>query len=173
MIAAHPLRTFAYSLTIRVVTTAFPSVVDLRERPEFASAVADRVWRAWWGPKGYALSFIEGLVQQNLDNDPIPLALVAHDRGTFLGTASVIASDLDGRPQYTPWVAAVWVDPEHRSNGVGAALVQAGADRAHMLGFNPAYLCALPSKHRFYERLGWRLVEAGVTEAGLAVFRSP
>jgi hypothetical protein len=40
-------------------------------------------------------------------------------------------------------------------------------------GFDPVYLCALPAKHGFYERLGWRLVEAGVTEFGLAVFRSP
>ncbi len=148
------------------------SIVDLRERPEFAPIVADRVWRAWWQPKGYALAFIEGLVQQNLNDEPIPVALVAHDAGTFLGTASVIACDLDIRPQYTPWVAAVWVDPGHRSNGIGAALVRAGAEIAHRLGCDPAYLCALPPRHRFYERLGWQLIEAGVTETGLAVFRS-
>lgn len=83
------------------------SVVDLRQRPEFAPSVADRVWRAWWKPKGHALAFIEGLVRQSLGSDPIPSALVAHDGATFLGTASVIASDLDVRPLYTPWVATV------------------------------------------------------------------
>jgi predicted N-acetyltransferase YhbS len=155
------------------MATAPPSVVDLRERPEFAHIVADRVWRAWWEPKGYALDFIERLVQQNLNDEPIPLALVAHDGDTFLGTVSVIASDLDARPNYTPWVAAVWVDPEYRSNGVGSALVRAGAMKARVLGFNPVYLCALPPKHKFYERLGWHLIEADVTEAGLAVFRFP
>ncbi|MGE8131790.1 GNAT family N-acetyltransferase [Methylobacterium sp. NPDC080182] len=155
------------------MTLAFPSVVDLRERPEFASIIADRVWRAWWEPKGYALSFIEKLVQKNLNDELIPLALVAHVGGTFLGTASLIVSDLDERSQYTPWVAAVWVEPEHRSKGIGAALVHAGAEKAHALGFDPAYLCASPLKHGFYKRLGWRLVEADVTEAGLAIFRSP
>jgi predicted N-acetyltransferase YhbS len=158
---------------VRTVTTASPSVVDLRERPEFAPLIADRVWRAWWKSKGHALAFIEGLVQQNLNAEPIPLAVVAHDGETFLGTASVIRSDLDVRPQYTPWVAAVWVDPMHRSKGVSAALVQVGAEKARALGFDPVYLCALPPKHGFYQWLGWRLVEAGVTEAGLAVFRSP
>lgn len=167
------LRTLTSSPTVGAMTIAFPSVVDLRERPEFASIIADRVWRAWWEPKGSALAFVEKLVQQRLDCKPIPIALVAHDRGTFLGTASVLASDLDERPQYTPWVADVWVEPEHRSNGIGAALVRAAADKAHTLGFDPAYLCALPLKHGFYERLGWRLVEAGVTEAGQAVFQSP
>ena len=145
---------------------------DLRERPDFATTVADRIWRAWWEPKGYSLAFVEGLVQRNLSDELIPFALVAHDGDTFLGTASVIASDLDERPQYTPWIAAVWVEPEHRSNGIGATLVRAGAEKAHALGFDPVYLCALPSKQGFYTRLGWRLVETGVTEAGLAVFRS-
>jgi predicted N-acetyltransferase YhbS len=85
----------------------------------------------------------------------------------------VIASDLDARPQYTPWIAAVWVDPAHRSQGIGAALVRAGAARAHGLGFDPVYLCALPPRHGFYKALGWRLTEASVTKAGLAVFCSP
>ena len=158
---------------MKAMTAPSYSVVDLRERPDFAPVVADRVWRAWWKPKGYALAFVESLVRQNLNSEAIPFALVAHDEGNFLGTASVIASDLDARPQYTPWVAAVWVNPAHRLNGVGAALVRAGAEMAQELGFDPAYLCALPPKHEFYERLGWRLVEAGVTEAGLAIFRSP
>ena len=148
------------------MTASSHSIVDLRERPDFAPIVADRVWRAWWEPKGYALAFIEGLVRQNFDNEPIPFALVAHYQGTFPGTASVIASDLDSRPQYTPWIAAVWVDPTHRSNGVGAVLVRTGAEKAQGLGFDPVYLCALPSKHGFYERLGWRLVEAGITRPG-------
>lgn len=99
----EPLRTLTSNLTIGAMTIAFPSVVDLRERPEFASIIADRVWRAWWEPKGYTIAFVENLVQQHLNVEPVPLALVAHDGGTFLGTASVIASELDERPQYTPW----------------------------------------------------------------------
>lgn len=130
------------------------TVVDLRIRPGFASIVADRVWRAWWKPKNYPLAFIEELVRRNLDDEPTPFSIVAHDGETFLGTASVIASDLDARPQYTPWVAAVWVDPAHRSKGVGANLVRVGAEMARSLGFEPVYLCALPLRHGFYKRLG-------------------
>jgi GNAT superfamily N-acetyltransferase len=149
-----------------------PPITDLRHAPHFAPTLADRVWRAWWEPKGVPLSFIETLVQQNLTAEPIPFALVAHEGETFFGTASVIASDCEQRPEYTPWVAAVWVEPEHRGKGIGSALVRAAAGQAHALGFDPVHLCALPPMHGFYERLGFRLLEEGVTASGLAVFRS-
>ncbi|MEJ1936694.1 GNAT family N-acetyltransferase, partial [Nostoc sp. NIES-2111] len=116
------------------------TVTDLRDRPEFAPVVADRVWRAWWKPKGYPLSFIEGMVSQNLGNSPIPLALVAHNGTAFLGTASVIESDLDLRPQFTPWIAALWVDPSHRENGVGSALVRTGVEAARSRGATNVYV---------------------------------
>ncbi|MEI9926215.1 MAG: GNAT family N-acetyltransferase [Bradyrhizobium sp.] len=61
---------------------------------------------------------------ENLTDTPIPLALVAHDGDAFLGTASVIPSDLAERPQLTPWIAAVWVEPQARRHGTGSALVK-------------------------------------------------
>jgi GNAT superfamily N-acetyltransferase len=144
-------------------------VSDLRERPEFATAVADRVWRAWWQGKGYPLEYIEGRVAESLDGAEMPLAVVAHEDGQFLGTASVIGSDLDERPEYTPWVAAVWVDPAHRGRGVGSALVRKAAQAAFESGIDPVYLCALPDKRAFYERLGWQRLEENVGRNGLTV----
>jgi GNAT superfamily N-acetyltransferase len=145
------------------------AVSDLRDRPEFSPLVADRVWQAWWRPKGYPLDYITGRVAENLDPTPIPFAVVAHDGDRFLGTASVIASDLESRPQYTPWVAAVWVDPEHRRRGVGAALVREAARGALNGGVDVVYLCALPEKRGFYERLGWQRLEDDVEKSGLTV----
>ena len=149
------------------------SVVTLRQRPDFAATVADRVWRAWWEPKGRALEPVADFVRGAAEGASIPSALVAHEGGAYLGSALLIASDLDARPRYTPWVAAVWVEPAHRRRGIGAALVREGAALAGRMGFAPAYLCALPHNHGFYRALGWRLVEAGVDADGLAVFRSP
>ena len=101
---------------------------------------------------------------------PIPLALVAHDSGTFLGTASLIASDLDERPDLTPWVAAVWVEERARGTGIGAALVERATQTCFALGFARAYLCARPRMTRFYERLGWTILERKVGRDQLSVF---
>jgi predicted N-acetyltransferase YhbS len=145
------------------------AISDLRTRPELSKEVADRVWRAWWKDKGYPLDYIVGRVSENLNAEAIPFAMVAHDGDQFLGTASVIPSDLEERPEYTPWIAAVWVDPMHRRRGVGAALVQEAARAAFDCGHDLLYLCALPHKQSFYETFGWRRLEENVGEGGLTV----
>jgi len=145
-------------------------ISDLRRRPEFFETVADRIWRAWWKDRGYPLEYISGRLRENLNAEPIPIALVAHDGPAFLGTASVIASDLAERPQYTPWVAALWVEPQHRSQGVGAALVERATRDCFALGVSRAYLCALPQHSGFYERLKWIAIERDIGAHGLTVF---
>jgi GNAT superfamily N-acetyltransferase len=146
------------------------TISDLRQRPEFFDIVADRIWRAWWKEIGTPLDYITGRLQENLNTEPIPIALAAHNGAEFLGTASVIASDLEARPQFTPWVAAVWVEPQARSRGVGGALVERAARDCFALGIARAYLCARPALTGFYERLGWIEIECDVGEHGLSVF---
>ena len=146
------------------------SISDLRQRPEFFDIVADRIWQEWWEPSGYPLAYITGRVKEDLQDTPIPLALVAHEGGSFLGTASVIASDLDERPELTPWIAAVWVEESARGHGVGAALVDAAARACFASGFPRAYLCSRARMIGFCERLGWTLIERRVGPHQLNVF---
>src|SRR5882672_7035265 len=145
-------------------------IADLRQRPEFFDAVADRIWQAWWKPHGHPLTYIRDRLRENMEPGPIPLALVAHEDGHFLGTASVIASDLAERPQLTPWIAAVWVEPEARGRGIGAALVDRATQDCFALGVSRAHLCARPRMTGFYEGLGWTIVERKVGEHQLSVF---
>src|SRR5258707_90949 len=98
------------------------TISDLRQRPEFFDIVADRIWQAWWRADGHPLDYISGRLRENMNATPIPIALVAHDGKSFLGTASVIASDLPERPQLTPWVAAVSVEAHTRRRAVGGAV---------------------------------------------------
>jgi N-acetylglutamate synthase-like GNAT family acetyltransferase len=143
--------------------TAMPfAISDLRQRPEFFDHVAERIWQAWWKADGHPLDYISGRLRENLSATPIPFALIAHDGEAFLGTASVIASDLAERPQFTPWVAAVWVDLQARQRGVGAALVDRAVQDCFALGVGRAFLCARPHRSAYYERLGWNPIERDV-----------
>jgi hypothetical protein len=53
-------------------------ISDLRQRPEFFDTVAERIWGAWWEWRDIPLDYIRGRLRENMDAQPIPLALVAH-----------------------------------------------------------------------------------------------
>ena len=146
------------------------TISDLRQRPKFFDAVADRIWRAWWKERGFPLSYIADRLRENLNAEPLPIALVAHEGTEFLGTSSVIASDLEDLPQYTSWVAAVWVDPQHRERQIGRALVARAASDVFDLGIDRVYLCAGKLRRNFYVRQGWIPIHEEVGSRQVTVF---
>ncbi|MFA4994634.1 MAG: GNAT family N-acetyltransferase [Bdellovibrionales bacterium] len=148
-----------------------PNISDLRQKPEFFDVVADRVWQEWWKNKGYPIEKIADRLREHLGSKPIPFALVAHDKTEYMGSALVIFSDLEERPQYSPWVAAVWVDPEYRKLGIGAALVDNAVNSAFAFGCNRLYLCASRERRNFYLDRGWLQIEEDVGESLLTVMK--
>jgi predicted N-acetyltransferase YhbS len=85
-----------------------------------------------------------------------PITLVAlggDDR--ILGSVSLVATDAPEFPEYTPWLASLYVAPAARGVGVGAALVRAIVEHAHRLGFATLYLFT-PGSPQIYLRCGWR-----------------
>ena len=147
-----------------------PTITDLGQAPEFFDAVADRIWRAWWQPNGVPLDYIVGRLRENMVPGPMPRAFVAHVDGIFAGTTSIIASDLDERPHYTPWIAAVWIEPAFRSRGLGRRLVDHAVDYGFSLGIPRVHLTARPARRSYYEELGWTPIEHGVGDLQMTVF---
>ena len=132
--------------------------------------VADRIWQAWWKPRGFVLDDIAARLRENLASAGLPIALVAHRGDEFLGTASLIASDLDERPHLTPWVAAVWTEPKARGQGIGRALVERAVGEGFALDFERIYLCAGPPRRSYYAERGWTPIEDGVGPRDMTVF---
>ena len=145
------------------------SISDLRQRPDFFDTISSRVWHAWWKEHGYPLEYIAGRLREHLDAKPVPFALVAHDGPVFKGSTLVIESDMDDRPQYSPWVAAVWVDAEYRKQGVGTALIDHAAKTAFAAGIRRVYLGATRMKRDFYLKRSWIQIEEEVGEDRLTV----
>ncbi|WP_062013291.1 GNAT family N-acetyltransferase [Aureimonas sp. AU4] len=135
---------------------------DLRALPAHADTVADRGWREWWRASGTPLATYRARVEDSLSAGDFPFTLVAHRGGAFVGMASLIRSDMEARPDLTPWVAAVFVEPAERGKGLGGMLVKAVAGRAFGQGRTRLFLCAEPRNAPFYARMGWRTVEANV-----------
>jgi predicted N-acetyltransferase YhbS len=79
--------------------------------------------------------------------------------GQLLGSANLVACDLPPRPELTPWLAQLFVEPNRRRHGVGAALVRAALERARQCGYRRFYLYTSGTLPQYYRRRGWREVE--------------
>ena len=144
------------------------NITNLCDAPEFAEAIADRVWREWWSTDEVSLkNFRTGIEHMATDRD-IPLAFAAHERARYIGSVLLIEHDLDACPQYSPWIAALWVEPEFRSRGIAGDLIFSARTEAGRLGFSKCYLCATDANSPYYEARGFRMVERAVD--GLNVF---
>jgi GNAT superfamily N-acetyltransferase len=143
-------------------------ISDLREVPAFADTVADRGWHAWWTGSGVTLADYRAHLDPMVARGGLPFALVAHDGAAYLGSVLLIENDLDARPGYAPWIAALWVDPAQRRQGVAAALIAAARAGAARLGHATCFLCATPDLAPFYLARGFRRIEEDV--GGLDIF---
>jgi GNAT superfamily N-acetyltransferase len=146
-------------------------ISDFRDCQHYGSIVADRVWNAWWKSAGQPLSAVEFHMTEMANDAPLPTALVAQDDEGYVGSAFVIRCDLEERARYSPWIAAVWVDPSKRRNGAGSALVIEAAKTARLLGYPEAYICCLQRLESFYEAIGFTLIERNVGAHSLSVLR--
>jgi len=127
----------------------------LAEHPYAVPAVV-----AWlhseWGQCVGATSVEEWIprLQRRLSRGRIPTSFVALRDGVAVGTASLIEHDMSTRPELTPWLAAVYVHPEARRQGIGSALVERAFREAAELGVETLHLFT-PDQQRLYARLGW------------------
>lgn len=95
---------------------------------------------------------------EHLNRDRIPLTLIAFLDGQPAGTASIFIHDLDTRPDLSPWLAAVYVAPPYRQQGIGSELVKAVESAAQKLQIVRLYLFT-PDQEHFYTHLGWSVLE--------------
>ncbi|AKC87268.1 GNAT family N-acetyltransferase [Pseudoxanthomonas suwonensis] len=87
----------------------------------------------------------------------IPTTLLALDEaGDWLGSVSLLQEDHQRIRQYSPWLASLYVRPQARGRGVGAALVARCVAEAAALGVRRLHLYCTAALAGYYAVLGWR-----------------
>jgi predicted N-acetyltransferase YhbS len=131
----------------------------LADYQEFIATLAQWHHREWaYLRPGDSVEARTARLRGSCGHREIPTVIVSFTGGTLLGSAMLVAYDMDTRMELSPWLAGVFVAPDHRRHGIGAALVQRAVDDATALGVRQLYLYT-PGTELFYSRLGWSLVE--------------
>ncbi len=116
-------------------------------------------WRA------SAFSVLEASFQQELKSLELfasdqshGLALVAKANGEPIGTCLLVESEIEPNHDVSPWLAGLFVVPEHRRKGAGAVLVRAIEDQARRRECSRLHLYTSEAVG-FYTRLGWSVLD--------------
>lgn len=134
--------------------------VALEQRPHWLDGVAAAHVQAFGAllPEWTLEQAAEELAQPPVDG--VPQTWLAVEDGQWLGSVSLLHEDHVQIPQYSPWLASLYVQPQMRGRGVAAALVAHCVAQAAVLGFTTLYLYCEPQLVPFYQRLGWQCRES-------------
>ena len=86
------------------------------------------------------------------------VVLIAKADGEPVGTCLLAESESEPNHDVSPWLAGLFVVPEHRRKGAGAVLVRAIEDQAREREFSRLYLYTTGAVG-FYEKLGWKVLD--------------
>jgi GNAT superfamily N-acetyltransferase len=137
----------------------YVTVEYLADRREFIPTVA-RWLHAEWGHlrPGETVEDRAARVERDCGHREAPTSFVALAGDELMGSASLVEHDMATRPELSPWLSGVFVAPEHRRRGVGAALVERVVLEARVLRTPRLYLYT-PGSGALYLRLRWSVVE--------------
>lgn len=129
-------------------------IVAVSDRPDLAPLVAR--WRVdvfFAHPGGYTTEEMTALILA----PPVgpEEAFVLFDDGQPVGTAGLVRSDLDARPDLTPWLAGLFVEPAFRGRGHATALVRQ-VEAFALAASVPVLWLYTSTAEPLYLRLGWQ-----------------
>jgi GNAT superfamily N-acetyltransferase len=133
-------------------------IVRIADRPDLVPIVAQWLWDKWWRDDGETLEATRNAVAASVSGSGPPQTFVLLVDGEPVGTASLVAHDLDERPALTPWLAGVFIVPEARGRGYVMHLIRAVEDACRSAGIETVWLHTA-SAERMYARVGWHSVE--------------
>ena len=132
--------------------------MNLVECPEVVPTLAH--WHhAEWSHYNPGQTIIKRLQQMQvfLGDSSIPSTWVAMNEGKVVGSAAIVANDMETHPELSPWLASVYVKQDERCHGIGTRLVEHAMQQARYTDIDTLYLFT-PDRQNFYQRLGWQVM---------------
>ncbi len=134
----------------------------LSECPEHLETVGKWIYEQWWRNQDNTPEVVFKQLRLHLEKGAFPFTIVAIFYGEPVGSCCVIENDCSLRPQYSLWVAAVYVKPEERLKGIASGILQEAFHEARKLRINGLYIDCWAKTSPLYEKNGWKILERDV-----------
>jgi GNAT superfamily N-acetyltransferase len=130
-------------------------IVTTSDRPDLAPIVAAWLVKEFGYPGGRTPEQVTARILAPPNGPEETFVLLEHDKP--VGTASLTHDDLKSRPDLTPWLAGVYIEPSARGRGHATALVRRVEAFAATAGVSTLWLYTWTAES-LYARLGWQRV---------------
>ena len=110
------------------------TILPLYAAPQYAPQVTDWLWHAFGG-ETLPREFFASIVQHSQTAEALPLTFIAVEGEQLLGTIGLWRCDLISRQDLFPWLAALYVAPAARGQGLAGKLQRHVIDYARRAGF--------------------------------------
>ena len=124
-------------------------IIRITDSPELIPTLAE--WfNSKWGIPTYA--YLDSM-NEALKASCVPERYAVIEMGKIIGGAGVIENDFHNRPDLSPNLAALYVIPERRGQGIAGELLSFISRDMSNRGIGTLYL--VTDHTSFYERYGW------------------
>ena len=141
-------------------------IQPLHAAPQHASRVTEWLWQAFGG-ETLPQAFFASIVGHSQTPGALPITFIAAEGEMLLGTVGLWRCDLISRQDLYPWMAALYVAPEARGQGLAGKLQQHVIGYARTQGYSELFLYS--ACRDFYERFGWQYIGEGLDYPASAV----
>ena len=136
-----------------------PEILYLSDNLIHAETVAQWIYREFF------IGIREGVPYERIlesardcHSSRLPVRLIAMTDGKCAGTAALVENDFEGK-EYTPWLAALYVDKPYRNKKIGMQLVERIKEIAKNLNYRELFL-RTEFAGNYYRKLGWQFIES-------------
>ena len=132
----------------------------LFKKPQHIKAVSKMIYNEFVvkTPSTKSLNDVECYFSETKEAS-FPITFIATIDRKCVGTVSLFENDCAERPQYKPWLASLYVEPEFRSKKIAQQLIDYLKEYLKNLGYSEVYL-KTENASAYYIKRGWDLVES-------------
>lgn len=128
-------------------------ILKIREHRELIEEASLWFHQKWQIPQE---AYRESMEECLKDSTSVPQWYAAMEGNAMIGGVGIIENDFHQRPDLTPNVCALYVEPEYRGKGIAWNLLQYVREDMSAFGIDTLYL--VTDHTSFYERYGWEFL---------------
>ncbi len=133
---------------------------NLSERKEFLPQLANWYFTEWgYEVPNRTLDVEEKDLRESLENDELPIIIIATDQETLLGAGQIKRQEMSIYPAKEYWIGGIFVGKENRGKGIAQQIIKQLLGIAKAKKMDTLYLQTEALDGGLYARLGWKGIE--------------